>query len=143
MKKAYLFIEENEWEGETWNVYFEVGEKDIYKIDYIMKFIKFINTTFGCLYEMSYQLHNTVDNVLPELDYNDYDEDDYYYGGYYPYESINTIDMAVADELYNALIEMNDKYKINIENKPSIKKENIMEVIREIDKRCYKLNLFY
>lgn len=144
MKKAYLFIENNDWEGEIWNVYFEVVEKDSYKIDYIIKFIEFVNNAFDGKYKMPYQLHNTLDNVLLTLDDDIEDEDyDYDYSSYYPNESIRDIDMALVNELYENLIDINNDYKINIESNPNVNQESVISVLEEIDRMCYKLNLFF
>lgn len=144
MKKVYLFIENNEWEGEIWNVYFEVGEKDSYKIDYIIKFIEFVNNAFDGKYEMLYQLHNTLDNVLPTLsDYSEDEDYDYDYSSYYPNESIRDIDMALVNELYENLIDINNDYKINIESNPNVNQESVISVLEEINRMCYKLNLFF
>lgn len=148
MKKAYLFIENNDWEGEIWNVYFEVGKKDSYKIDYIMKFIEFVNNAFNGKYKMPYQLHNTLDNSLPtlgdDIKDDDYDDDyEYYYSSYYPSESIRDIDMALVNELYENLVDMNRDYKINIENNPNVNQDSVISVLEEIDRMCYKLNLFF
>lgn len=93
---------------------------------------------------MPYQLHNTLDNVLLTLDDDIEDEDyDYDYSSYYPNESIRDIDMALVNELYENLIDINNDYKINIESNPNVNQESVISVLEEIDRMCYKLNLFF
>lgn len=106
----WVFREENEWEGETWKVYFEVDAESDYKIQRLQELIVFHDHldqfSFRQIEEIPRNFQQSHENSeedyceCEDVDDDEYEDCDCEYDveGYYPAEQFATIDVEVLDE---------------------------------------------